>query len=176
MLGGVTLHMLLHLSGIPHLHVNRPLTSFWYRGPGELGNGLLSVRSGGDTRGTLVLISEYNDKNFNFVSLKVLNFIAHLYRWRHLMNRFMPFLVNCFMSAAQNDSIFKVEKKVLFNKEEKWWRWPQELNFWNYGIGWHIQKEHGEKCALAKNQVVGANWCGVISNVMLRGLHPDLFK
>ena len=117
MLGGVTLHMLPHLPGVPHLHVNRPLTSFWYRGPGELGNGLLSVRSGGDTRGTLVLISEYNDKNFNFVSLKVLNFIAHLYRWRHLMNRFMPFLVNCFMSAAQNDSIFKVEKKCCLIKK-----------------------------------------------------------
>ena len=25
MIGGVTYHMLLHLSGVPHLHVNRPL-------------------------------------------------------------------------------------------------------------------------------------------------------
>ena len=25
MIGGVTCHMLLHLSGVPHLHVNRPL-------------------------------------------------------------------------------------------------------------------------------------------------------
>ena len=126
--------------------------------PGKLGNAPLSVRSGGDRRGTLVLISEYNDKNFNFVSLKALNFIAPLYRWRHLMNRFMPFLVNCFLSVVQNDSIFKVEKKVLFNKDEKWWRWPQKLNFWNYRINWHIQKEHDEKYSLAKNHLFGANW------------------
>ena len=28
-----------------------------------------------------------------------------------------------FVSVVQNDSIFKVEKEALFNKQEKWWRW-----------------------------------------------------
>ena len=36
----------------------------------------------------------------------------------------------------------------------------------NYGIGWHIQKERDEKCPLAKNQPVSANWWGDISNVV----------
>ena len=44
----------------------------------------------------------------------------------------------------------------------------QNLNLSNYGIGWHIQKEQDEKCSLAKNQSVGANWYGAISTVMLR--------
>jgi len=44
----------------------------------------------------------------------------------------------------------------------------QNLNLSNYGIGWHIQKEQDEKCSLAKNQPVGANWYGAISTVMLR--------
>ena len=51
-----------------------------------------------------------------------------------------------------------------------------DIDHKNNGIGWHIQKEHDEKCSFPKNQLVGANWCGVISNVMLWGLHPDLFK
>ena len=37
----------------------------------------------------------------------------------------------------------------------------------NYGICWHIQKEQGEKCPLAKNQPVGANWWRDISTVVL---------
>ena len=31
MLGGVTRHMLPHLSGVPHFHVNRPLETELYR-------------------------------------------------------------------------------------------------------------------------------------------------
>ena len=30
----------------------------------------------------------------------------------------------------------------------------QKLILWNYGIGWHVQKEQDEKCSLAKNQPV----------------------
>ena len=26
------------------------------------------------------------------------------------------------------------------------------------GVGWHVQKEKGEKCPLAKNLPVSANW------------------
>ena len=26
------------------------------------------------------------------------------------------------------------------------------------GVGWHVQKEKGEKCPLAKSQLVSANW------------------
>ena len=44
----------------------------------------------------------------------------------------------------------------------------QNLNLSNYGIGWHIQKEQDEKCSLAKNQSVDANWYGAVSTVMLR--------
>ena len=72
-----------------------------------------------------------------------------------------------FVSVVQNDSIFKVEKEALFNKQEKWWRWPEKLNLWKYGIGWHIQKEHDKKYKFAKNEPVGANWWRVMSNVML---------
>ena len=31
MIGGVTRCMLPHLSGVPHLHVNRPLRTVWWR-------------------------------------------------------------------------------------------------------------------------------------------------
>ena len=34
MIGGVTRHMLPHLSGVPHLHVNSPLKWGWGWGPG----------------------------------------------------------------------------------------------------------------------------------------------
>ena len=34
----------------------------------------------------------------------------------------------------------------------------EKLNLRNYGIGWHIQKKQDEKCPLAKNQPVDANW------------------
>ena len=34
----------------------------------------------------------------------------------------------------------------------------QKLNLCNYGIGWHIMKEQDEKCPLAKNEPVSANW------------------
>ena len=30
----------------------------------------------------------------------------------------------------------------------------RKLNLWNHGIGLHIQKPHGEKCSLAKNQLL----------------------
>ena len=44
-----------------------------------------------------------------------------------------------------------------------------KLSLWNYGIGWHIQKEQDEKRSLAKTQPLSANWCGdtCISNIML---------
>ena len=32
MIGGVTHHMLPYLSGVPHLHVNRPLEGEWNAG------------------------------------------------------------------------------------------------------------------------------------------------
>ena len=51
---------------------------------------------------SFLLISEYNDKNLYFVSLKSLKFIVHLYSWRHLMNLFMSLLVNCFVSEVMN--------------------------------------------------------------------------
>ena len=41
-----------------------------------------------------------------------------------------------------------------------------KTKLWNYGIAWHIQKEQDEKCSLAKNQPVRANWWGDKSNVM----------
>ena len=44
----------------------------------------------------------------------------------------------------------------------------EKLNLRNYRIGWHIQKEQDEKCPLAKNLPVDANWRGDISTVMLR--------
>ena len=98
------------------------LTSFWYRGPGELSNGLLSLRSGGDRRGMLVSISEYNDKNFNFVSLKALNFIGHLYRWRHLMNSLraadaFPFVA----SLPPNNSYFSEGEATTGNASAVRW-------------------------------------------------------
>ena len=51
---------------------------------------------------SFLLISEYNDKNLYFVSWKSRKFIVHFYRWRHLMNRFMSLLVNCFVSEVMN--------------------------------------------------------------------------
>ena len=41
----------------------------------------------------------------------------------------------------------------------------QKINLGNYGICWQIQKEQDEKCSLAKNQPVSANWRGDISFV-----------
>ena len=36
----------------------------------------------------------------------------------------------------------------------------QRLNLLNYGSGWLILKEQGEKCQRAKNEFVGAHWWG----------------
>ena len=47
---------------------------------------------------------------------------------------------------------------------------------WNYGIGWHIQKEQDEKCSLAKNQLVSANWWGITRTLMLWWLHTNPCK
>ena len=47
----------------------------------------------------------------------------------------------------------------------------QKLNLSNYGNGWHFLKEQDEKCSLSKNQPVGVNWWGDISNVILQRLH-----
>ena len=47
---------------------------------------------------------------------------------------------------------------------------------WNYGIGWHIQKEQDEKSSLAKNQLVTAKRWGNTSTLMLRWLHTNPSK
>ena len=47
---------------------------------------------------------------------------------------------------------------------------------WNYGIGWHIQKEQDEKSSLAKNQLVSAKRWGNTSTLMLRWLHTNPSK
>ena len=47
-----------------------------------------------------------------------------------------------------------------------------KLNLWNYGIGWHIQKEQEEKCSLAKNQPM-LQWLHI--NLSNKGLDRKRF-
>ena len=43
----------------------------------------------------------------------------------------------------------------------------QKLHLCNYGIGWHIMKEQDEKCPLAKNEPVSANWWGDVIHITI---------
>ena len=81
-----------------------------------------------------------------------------------------------FVSVVQNDSIFKVEKEALFNKQEKWWRWPEKLNLWKYGIGWHIQKNTIKNINLLKMSLLVQIGEELWVTLCFRGLHPDLFE
>ena len=81
-----------------------------------------------------------------------------------------------FVSVVQNDSIFKVEKEALFNKQEKWWRWPEKLNLWKCGIGWHIQKNTIKNINLLKMSLLVQIGEELWVTLCFRGLHPDLFE
>ena len=57
MIGGVTRHMLLHLSGVPHLHVNRPLELVSIlRWVVLINNDLLNQKQFGETKVTVFFI------------------------------------------------------------------------------------------------------------------------
>ena len=57
MIGGVTRHMLPHLSGVPHLHVNRPLELVSIlRWVVLINNDLLNQKQFGETKVTVFFI------------------------------------------------------------------------------------------------------------------------
>ena len=57
MIGGVTRRMLLHLSGVPHLHVNRPLELVSIlRWVVLINNDLLNQKQFGETKVTVFFI------------------------------------------------------------------------------------------------------------------------
>ena len=70
------------------------------------------------------------------------------------------------LSSPRGKLTWRIEKRsggVRDSKCVKLWDW---LEF----------PEQDETCSLAEKQLVGANWQGVLGNVMLRCLHINLSK
>ena len=75
-----------------------------------------------------------------------------------------------FVSVVQNDSIFKVEKEALFNKQEKWWRCE------NMGLVGISRKNTIKNVNLLKMSLLVQIGEELWVTLCFRGLHPDLFE
>ena len=86
-----------------------------------------------------------------------------LYKWWSIES-VNPVYSLCFWLAKGVDDIAKRSNDVTKTK------------FFMGLVGICIQKKQDEKCSLAKNQPVSANWWWDISNVMLQWLHKNMYK